>query len=184
MFLLGPLFITLITHRIPISVKDKKERNSVYLTNLFFLLILASMSLAIGSFNLIIVYLLVLYLGLIGGIWLFYVQHQFEDVYWARSEKWNFIEASLKGGSYYKLPKVINWFTGNIGYHHVHHLISRIPNYNLPYSHKKTPINKIVKPVKLFRSLKSLKFRLWDEQQGRLVSFREARKIYGKIITS
>lgn len=176
MFFLGPLLIILVTHRIPRGKVDKKEQNSVYLTNISIFIFAVLMSILIGPLNFLIVQLLTLYIGLIGGVWLFYVQHQFEDVYWARAEEWNFIEASLKGGSFYKLPKIINWFTGNIGYHHVHHLLTGIPNYNLPDCHKETPIKEVVKPTKFFVSLKSLRYRLWDESKGKLVGYREARQ--------
>ena len=176
MFFLGPLLIIMVTHRIPKSYVDKKERNSVYLTNISIFVFAVSMSILIGPLNYLIIQLLTLYLGLIAGVWLFYVQHQFEDVYWARAEEWNFIEASLKGGSFYKLPKIVNWFTGNIGYHHIHHLLTGIPNYNLPNCHEETPINKVVKPTKFFVSLKSLGYRLWDENNGKLVGYREARR--------
>jgi len=175
MFFLGPLLIIMVSHRIPKGYVDKRERNSVYLTNSSIFIFAVLMSLIIGPVNYLVIQLLTLYVGLVGGVWLFYVQHQFEDVYWARAEEWNFIEASLKGGSFYKLPKIINWFTGSIGYHHVHHLLTAIPNYNLESCHKKTPIKKVVKPTKFFRSLKSLNYRLWDEEKGRLVGFREVR---------
>ena len=177
MFFLGPLLIILVTHRIPKGGTDKKERNSIYLTNYSIFIFAVLMSILIGPLTYVLIFLLSLYIGLIGGVWLFYVQHQFEDVYWARAEEWNFIEASLKGGSFYKLPKIINWFTGNIGYHHIHHLLTGIPNYNLPDSHEKTPIKNVVKPTKFFVSLKSLGYRLWDENSGRLVSYRKAREV-------
>jgi omega-6 fatty acid desaturase (delta-12 desaturase) len=176
MFFLGPLLIILVTHRIPKGNVDKKERNSVYLTNLFIVAFAVTMSVLIGPANYLVLQVLTLYIGLIGGVWLFYVQHQFEDVYWARAEEWNFIEASLKGGSFYKLPRIINWFTGNIGYHHVHHLLTNIPNYNLPECHQKTPIKNAIQPTKFFKSLKGLNYRLWDEERRKLVSFGEAKR--------
>ena len=176
MFFLGPLLIILITHRIPDSKVDKKERNSAYLTSISVVIFGILMSILTGPLSYFVIFILPFYLSLISGVWLFYVQHQFEGVYWARAEEWNFIEASLKGGSFYKLPKIVNWFTGNIGYHHVHHLLSGIPNYNLPSCHEKTPIKKVVQPTKFFNSLKSLRYRLWDENNNKLVGFREARK--------
>ena len=175
MFFLGPLLIILISHRIPKGNPDKKERNSVYLSNISIVAAAIIMCLLVGPLNYLIVQILSLYIGLVCGVWLFYVQHQFEDVYWARAEEWNFIEASLKGGSFYKLPKIVNWFTGNIGYHHVHHLLTGIPNYNLPKCHAGTPVNKVVKPTNFGVSLKGLRYRLWDEKTNRLVGFREAR---------
>jgi acyl-lipid omega-6 desaturase (Delta-12 desaturase) len=104
-------------------------------------------------------------------VWLFYVQHQFEGVYWRRSGEWNYTAAALQGSSFYKLPKVLQWFSGNIGFHHIHHLNARIPNYYLEDCHKADPLFQSVKPVTLSASLKSLTFRLWDEQRHRLVGF-------------
>jgi omega-6 fatty acid desaturase (delta-12 desaturase) len=115
------------------------------------------------------------------GIWMFYMQHQFEDVYWERDESWDFKTAALQGSSFYKLPKILQWFSGNIGFHHIHHLSPRIPNYNLERCHQADEMFHGVKPLTLLSSLKSLKLRLWDENLGRLVSFRQARKQRGKI---
>jgi omega-6 fatty acid desaturase (delta-12 desaturase) len=106
-----------------------------------------------------------------GGIWLFYVQHQFEGVYWERSQEWDYCTAALKGSSFYKLPRILQWFSGNIGFHHIHHLSPRIPNYSLEKCHQAEPLFQTVKPVTLFSSLKSLTFRLWDERRRRLVGF-------------
>ncbi len=111
--------------------------------------------------------------GLCGaaGLWLFYVQHQFEGAYWTRSEDWNFTDAALQGSSFYQLPRVLQWFTGNIGFHHIHHLSPRIPNYHLQRCHEADPFFRTIKPVTLFGSLKSLTFRLWDEQHKVFVGF-------------
>ena len=118
-------------------------------------------------------------LGIAGGagVWLFYVQHQFEGVYWERGEDWDYTAAALQGSSFYKLPKILQWFSGNIGLHHIHHLSVRIPNYNLERCHKADPLFQRVKPVTLFGSLKSLKFRLWDEERGELIGFRHLRRL-------
>ena len=105
------------------------------------------------------------------GVWMFYVQHQFEDVYWERGEEWDFTAAALQGSSYYKLPRILQWFSGNIGFHHIHHLSPRIPNYNLERCHKADPIFEQVKPITLLSSLKCLTFRLWDEQRKKLVGY-------------
>jgi omega-6 fatty acid desaturase (delta-12 desaturase) len=106
------------------------------------------------------------------GVWLFYVQHQFEGVYWERRPEWDYYSAALQGSSFYKLPKLLQWFSGNIGFHHIHHLSPRIPNYNLEKCHRAEPLFQTVKPVTLFTSFKSLTFRLWDEQRRKLVGFR------------
>jgi omega-6 fatty acid desaturase (delta-12 desaturase) len=176
MFLLGPLFIMLITHRIVRRNATKKEKVSVYGANLGILVVAIIGTLIMGLKTYLILQFSILYLGLILGVWLFYVQHQFEDVYWTRSPNWDFVTASLEGGSFYKLPRVLRWFTGSIGYHHVHHLNPRIPNYNLAKCHDDIPKLQEIKPVKFFSSFKSLKFRLLDERTGKMVGFREARK--------
>jgi len=111
------------------------------------------------------------------GYWLFYVQHQFEGVYWERGDEWDYTAAALKGSSFYKLPRVLQWFSGNIGYHHIHHLSSRIPNYNLERCHKAHLMFQNVKPLTLFSSLKSFTYRLWDEQRKKLVGFRHVREL-------
>jgi omega-6 fatty acid desaturase (delta-12 desaturase) len=129
----------------------------------------------IGTYLLIQLIILMVAGG--AGVWLFYVQHQFEGVYWERGEDWSFVQAALQGSSFYKLPRVLQWFSGNIGFHHIHHLSPRIPNYNLERCHRADPLFQQVKPITLFSSMKSFTFRLWDEPQKRLVSFRRLRQL-------
>jgi omega-6 fatty acid desaturase (delta-12 desaturase) len=109
------------------------------------------------------------------GVWLFYVQHQFEGAHWARGKEWDYTSAALQGSSFYKLPKILQWFTGNIGFHHIHHLSPRIANYHLERCHDADPYFKRIKPVTLPASFKSLTYRLWDEQRQRFVGFRHLR---------
>jgi len=112
-------------------------------------------------------------------VWLFYVQHQFEGAYWERAEEWDYTAAALQGSSFYKLPWILQWFSGNIGFHHIHHLSARIPNYHLEKCHKAEPLFQTVKPVTLLGSFKSFTFRLWDEQRRKLVGYgalRQARE--------
>ena len=113
----------------------------------------------------------------LGGIWLFYVQHQFEGVYWERGDQWDYTAAALQGSSFYKLPKILQWFSGNIGFRHIHHLSARIPNYNLERCHRAHPLFQSVKSITLGSSLKSFTFRLWDEQNRRLVGFGPLREM-------
>ncbi len=176
MFLLGPLLILLVSNRVTKKGASAREKISVHGTNLAIIAVAVVMSLLIGFKSYIIIQATVSLVGLIGGIWLFYVQHQFEGVYWAREGEWDFIEASLKGGSFYKLPKILNWFSGNIGYHHVHHLMTGIPNYNLPRCHEQIPVIGSIQATGIRASIKSLSFRLWDEDKGTLVGFKEARR--------
>src|SRR5207248_8398233 len=109
------------------------------------------------------------------GVWSFYVQHQFESVYWAHHESWDPMRAALEGSSYYRLPKILQWFTGNIGLHHVHHLRPRIPNYNLQQCLAEMPLLQAVEPLTLGRSLKCLWLNLWDEAERKMVGFRSLR---------
>src|SRR5207302_5442583 len=167
-----PLFIFLIRQRFPSADANKRERQSVLWMNLALLGMVIGLCAIFG----IKAYLLILLItwGFAGaaGIWLFYVQHQFEGVYWEREGEWDYTLAALQGSSFYKLPKILQWFSGNIGFHHIHHLSSRIPNYNLERCHQAEPLFQAVKPITLLPSLKSLTLRLWDEQRQRLVGYR------------
>jgi len=109
------------------------------------------------------------------GIWLFYVQHQFEDTYWQRRGEWSYADAALRGSSYLKLPPVLQFFTGNIGLHHVHHLNARIPNYHLKRAHESSPVFANVPTLTLWDGLRTVRLKLWDERSGRLVTFAQAR---------
>jgi omega-6 fatty acid desaturase (delta-12 desaturase) len=149
----------------------KRERYSVYWTNLALLGILVLLGVTIGFKALVLVQLPVMIIGASVGVWMFYVQHQFEGVYWERHDRWDYATAALKGSSFYKLPKILQWFTGNIGFHHIHHLSPRMPNYHLERCYRENPIFQEVKPITLLSSLRSLKLRLWDEEGHRLVGF-------------
>ncbi len=130
LFTLGPLFL-LMVHRFCSPNAGRRERNSVHLTNLALLAVAIGLSLLFGVKAYLLLQLGVLLAAGIAGVWLFYVQHQFEGVYWERSQEWDYATAALQGSSFYKLPKVLQWFSGNIGFHHIHHLSPRIPNYHL-----------------------------------------------------
>ncbi len=175
MFGLGPIFIFLITHRIVRRKSNFEERMSVYLTNVAIAIIALAMIWGIGWKAYLMIQLPILFISLVAGIWLFYVQHQFEGVYWARAEEWNFMRASIQGGSYYRLPAILNWFSGNIGFHHVHHLNSRIPNYLLPKCHRQIPVFEKTPTIGFWSSFKSLRYRLWDERTQTLVGYRALR---------
>jgi acyl-lipid omega-6 desaturase (Delta-12 desaturase) len=175
LFVLAPLFLFLVIQRIPSSKAGRRERDSVYLTNLALLALATGMSLLFGFKTYVLLQCGVVLAAGVAGVWLFYVQHQFEGVYWERSKEWDYATAALRGSSFYKLPKVLQWFSGSIGFHHIHHLSPRIPNYYLEKCHRAEPLFQTVQPVTLLSSLKSLTFRLWDEQCRRLVSFRALR---------
>jgi omega-6 fatty acid desaturase (delta-12 desaturase) len=172
MFLFGPFIIFLIGHRFAGRQAKSRERYSVYITNLVLLAILAVAHFTIGLKAYALVQLPILFLGASVGIWLFYVQHQFEGVYWERHERWDYIIAALYGSSYYKLPRLLQWFTGNIGFHHIHHLSPRIPNYFLEKCHQEVAYDPPLQSLTLRSSLRSLRLRLWDEERRRLVGFR------------
>ncbi len=113
-----------------------------------------------------------MYIAAVAGLWLFYLQHQYEEVIWFRDKDWKFREVALEGSSFVKFPKVLQWFSGNIGFHHIHHVNPRIPNYNLEQCYKDNAVFQEVTPVTFLMSLKSLKLRLWDEKLNKLVSYR------------
>lgn len=167
----GPGYFFLFTQRLLHQWKGKNERFSVLLTNLSIGIILLAASLTMGLKTYLIIQVPVMLMSGAIGVWLFYVQHQFEGVYWSRHENWDPVKAALSGSSYYKLPKVLQWFTGNIGLHHVHHVLPRIPNYKLQECYNHSPILQNVRPLNIARSLKSLWLNLWDEKEQKLISF-------------
>src|SRR5882757_6812912 len=174
LFVFAPLFVFVLDHRFAVSAASKRERESVHRTNWALLGVTLLMCAMIGLKALLLIQLTVLAFAGALGFWLFYVQHQFEGSYWARSKHWNYTAAALQGSSFYKLPRILQWFTGNIGFHHIHHLNPRIPNYHLQLCHEGDPFFKTIKPVTLLASLKSLTFRLWDEQNNEFVGFRRS----------
>jgi omega-6 fatty acid desaturase (delta-12 desaturase) len=171
MFGIGPFFAFVINQRFVKRGAGKRERHSVYWTNLALLGMVVLMSLIIGIKAYVLVQLPIIFVGAAAGVWLFYVQHQFEGVYWERRDKWDFVSAALEGSSFYRLPKVLQWFTGNIGFHHIHHLSPRIPNYYLERCQRESSVFHKIRPVTLLSSLKSITFHLWDEDQRKLVGF-------------
>lgn len=177
LFILAPVYLFLIRQRFPSGNASQRERQSVHWMNLAILAMAIGLSAIFGIKAYLLIQTIILMVAGASGVWLFYVQHQFEDVYWERGEDWDFTRAALEGSSFYKLPKILQWFSGNIGFHHIHHLSARIPNYNLERCHKADPLFQRVKPVTLRGSLKSFTFRLWDEQRRRLVGFGHLRNI-------
>jgi omega-6 fatty acid desaturase (delta-12 desaturase) len=175
LFVIAPLVLFLVRQRFPSRRASKRERHSVYWMNLAVFSLGALLSACFGLEAYLLLQLLVIGVAGCAGVWLFYVQHQFEGVYWERGGDWDFTAAALQGSSFYKLPRILQWFSGNIGYHHIHHLSSRIPNYHLESCHESHPLFQTVKPVTLFSSFKSFSFRLWDEQRRRLVGYRDLR---------
>ena len=183
MFLITPLLVFLVMHRFAYKTKktEKKERASVYWTNFAVLGISILVSLVIGWKAFLMIQLPITIFGSILGVYMFYVQHQFEDTYWRRHKTWSYEEAALKGSSYFRLPKVMQWFTGNIGFHHIHHLSPLIPNYLLEKAHVENEIFQNVETLTPKTSIKTMFHHLWDEQREKLISFREYRRIYKRV---
>lgn len=170
-FLIGPTVVFLILQRFPSGEKAPRERMSIWATDLALLGVAALMSALIGLEAYVLIQIPVMVLAGMAGVWLFYVQHQFEETYWERHENWDFAAAALQGASYYQLPRVLQWFSGNIGFHHIHHLSPKIPNYKLQICFDASPIFQQIKPVTILSSLRSLGLHLWDEERRRLVGF-------------
>jgi omega-6 fatty acid desaturase (delta-12 desaturase) len=174
MFTFGGFLLFTIGHRFYKPKTGRRERLSVLYTNIILLAFLAGVVSLIGWKAYLLIHVPVILFMSSAGVWLFYVQHNFEGTYWERKEKWDFFRAGFEGSSFYKLPAVLQWFTGNIGFHHIHHLNSRIPNYWLPKCYRENPIFH-VKPLTLLSSLRSARLRFWDEQNHRMVGL-EAMK--------
>jgi omega-6 fatty acid desaturase (delta-12 desaturase) len=161
----------LFDHRFSLKGSGAKGRFSVIFNDLVLLLFIGILAVLKISPIYFLLYMYVMVVAGTMGVWLFYVQHQFEGVYWARHADWNPLRAAFEGCSYYKLPKILQWSTGNIGIHPVHHLRVRIPNYNLQKCYDETPELHAIKMLGIRRSLKSLWLNLWDEKKRKLVSF-------------
>lgn len=177
LFVIAPLYLFLIQQRFPKSKADARERDSVWYMNLAIAGMILVLGWVYGFLPYLFIQLMVIAVAGAMGVWMFYIQHQFEDAYWESHEDWDYTAAALQGSSFYKLPRILQWFSGNIGYHHVHHLSSRIPNYNLERCHNSHPIFQMVKPITIRVSLKSLFLRLWDEQHRKLVGYRRMREV-------
>lgn len=176
LLLVAPLLLFLVMQRIPSKSATGRERRSVHWTNLCLLMVAAALSWAFGVWTYLLLQVVILALAGAAGVWLFYVQHQFEGVRWERGEEWDFQAAALEGSSFYRLPKPLQWFSGNIGFHHIHHLSARIPNYNLESCHEADRRFQTVEPVTLRSSLRFLRLRLWDEDRHCLVGFGDLPK--------
>jgi omega-6 fatty acid desaturase (delta-12 desaturase) len=178
LFGIGPVYMFLIEHRIPTIAPRgwSRERRSIIINDLGLVALIAMMAWLIGPKALLAVHVPVLIVSCTAGVWLFYVQHQFDTTYWEHDGRWQYETAALAGCSYYKLPKVLQWCTGNIGIHHVHHLHAGIPNYFLPKVMERFPELQQAPTLTMWQSFKCVPLALWDEQMRRLVSFREARR--------
>lgn len=174
MFFIGAPLMFLISHRFTRKDFSRKERLSVYFTNMGILAMVLGISAFAGFKTYLIIQLMVTFFASVVGVYLFYVQHQFEDVHWYDDENWDYGAVAISGSSYFKLPRILQWFSGNIGFHHIHHLSSRIPNYNLEKCHRENAEFQTATTITLRDSFATLKLKLWDESQKKLVTFAQA----------
>ncbi|OIJ13599.1 fatty acid desaturase [Anaerobacillus alkalilacustris] len=180
MLCIGPIAVFLIEYRFNRKGAKRKERLNLYLTNILIVALYVFLVWLIGWKAFVMIQGPIFFLAGLLGIWLFYVQHQFEQSYFENDDEWSFVQAAVEGSSYYKLPKLLQWITGNIGFHHVHHLSPRVPNYNLEKAHNAAvPLQKAT-TISLKTSLKSLSYRLWDEESKNFVSFKDIKHIFRK----
>lgn len=174
MFTVGSFLVFVLFHRFPTANNGRREHLSVQATNLALAGLITLAIFLVGWKAYLLMQIPVLIVAATAGVWLFYVQHNFEDTYWERHDRWDYMAAALRGSSFYKLPAVLQWFSGNIGFHHIHHLSPRIPNYLLARCHRENPAIR-AKPLTLRGSLRSLRLRLWSEEAHRMVGFEALR---------
>jgi acyl-lipid omega-6 desaturase (Delta-12 desaturase) len=175
MFGVGPVIAMIVGPRVATRSQRPRLRHSVLGTDVALLAVVAGLCWLMGWRGFLLVWAPPALLAGSVGIWLFYVQHQFEDAYWESAEDWSYADAALRGSSYLNLPKVLQFFTGNIGLHHVHHLNARIPNYNLQRAHDENPMFHSVPTLSLWDGLRAVQLKLWDDESGKLVTFSQAR---------
>lgn len=170
---IGPLYQFVIKHRFPFDLPFtwKKEWASVLWNNMMIAVAIVALGFAIGWHTIFMVHLPIVLIAGAAGVWLFYVQHTFENVYWAKKEEWDAGSAATKGSSYFDMPRILHWFTGNIGYHHIHHLSARIPNYRLREAFDSDALLRQAQRITLWSSLRSARLKLWDEEGGKMVGF-------------
>jgi omega-6 fatty acid desaturase (delta-12 desaturase) len=180
MFVLGPIWAMVIGPRLVTRSQRPRIRRSVLWTNAGLVVVVGAFCALIGWRDFLLVWAPPALLAGAAGVFLFYVQHQFEDAYWENAETWSYADAALRGSSYLQLPKTLQFFTGNIGLHHVHHLNTRIPNYELERAHRDNPIFDGVPVLSLPDAVKAVRLKLWDETSGRLVTFKQARRLRGR----
>ncbi|MCY0874729.1 MAG: fatty acid desaturase [Firmicutes bacterium] len=171
MFGIGPVYMLLVAYRYNRKSAGRKERLNTHLTSAALIVFFGALAWLLGWRQMLMVEGPILYLSAMVGIWLFYVQHQFEDTYFEHAAQWSYVRAALEGSSYYQLPRILQWMVGNIGYHHIHHLSPRVPNYSLRQVHEGSPAMQQATAIGWRTSLKSLKYRLWDEKNKRFVGF-------------
>ena len=173
MFGVGSFLFFLVFQRFAFRFGDRRHVLSVFATDLALAGLAALLWATIGIRSALLIQLPILFVAAAGGVWLFYVQHQFAGVSWVRHAQWDYRTVALEGSSFYRLPAVLRWFSGNIGFHHIHHLSPRIPNYKLAACHRENALFRSATTLRLRDSLASLSLRLWDESARRLIGFRQ-----------
>ena len=173
LFIIAPLLIFLVFQRFPRKYQSAKEKMYLHLSTLVLAVAVALLILLMGWKTFVIIQLTVLFIGAAHGVWLFYVQHQYRHVQWTNTKDWDYKSIALGGSSMFKLPFLLNWFTGNIGYHHIHHLSPLIPNYKLKKCHNENALFQEIEPLTFFTAFESLFLRLWDEKRQMLIKFSE-----------
>lgn len=175
MFTIGPVYSLVVQPRLVSRDARPRIKRSVHATNLALVVIVGLLCWAIGWQEFLLIQAPMVFLAGTAGVWLFYVQHQFEDVYWEARGEWTYADAALRGSSHLDLAPVLRFFTGNIGLHHVHHLNARIPNYHLKRAHDENPVFHSVPTLRFWDGIKAVRLKLIDEENGRLVTFAQAR---------
>jgi omega-6 fatty acid desaturase (delta-12 desaturase) len=175
MLVLGPVWAMMLEPRLVPGWARQRFWRKILATDVALVAVFGALCALFGWSEVLLVQLPSAMLAGAAGVWLFYVQHQFEGVYWQRHDSWSYAESALRGSSYLRLPKVLQFFTGNIGLHHVHHLSTRIPNYNLQRAHDENPVFHDVPTLNLWDAVRTLRLKLYDEQRGRLVTFSAAK---------
>ena len=177
MFGLGPIYMVLVLNRFNRDDAKKKERMNTYVTNVVLVTICAILIAVFGWQTFLLVHGVTLFIAGALGIWLFYIQHTYEDSYFENDEEWDYVKAAVEGSSYYQLPKLLQWITGNIGFHHVHHLSPRVPNYHLETVHETVQPLQQATTITLKTSLESLRYKLYDPSRQKFVTFKEAKSL-------
>ncbi len=176
MFGFGPLYLILVSNRFNRKGARSKERMNTYITNIALFTLYGGMSLLIGWQAFLLIQGTIMFVAGMLGIWLFFIQHTFEDSYFEEQAEWDYVKAAVDGSSYYELPKVLQWITGNIGFHHVHHLAPRIPNYHLEQAHEEVEPLQYATKITLKTSFESLRYKLYDPESYSFITFKAAHE--------